>query len=376
MSSNGSNPRGAKLNINSHVIEALPGSSCEHEPDEKLPRDERSGIVSRVGKTSAAVLVLSYVVCFGCLAFLTFLWAVGVENNVWRSIVLAGWIPRSITITALILRSAITAQAVTCTSMLAAILLQKYGVPLHTAAVVSLMRFDNTGPWTLLWKTKAEWHRDALLIVFFLVSLSLTLLSSQLTSTALLSQVGLALLPVTISTPETFYTIDPSGSSSHVQPRGDSSYLFATPKEFPAFAEWIPNGTAAAQKYGGVAPSSSPGIRDTGTVVRAFLPIGNLEDRNRVTDYKGFGTAVDMRVVCVRPKFSMIDINNGSSPATIYGQVINDLAPPGLFRSEDGSAMFFDCAFDAAGSNYSAQVAGWPVSICMPVQGENHTVGK
>lgn len=120
------------------------------------PRQNGSGFVSRLGKFSTAVLVASFVIYLACLVFLTFLWAANTNNTVWRKIVIDGWMTRSVTISSLVLRSTAATQAILATSMLAAVLIQAYAVPLPSAAAVSIMRFDNTGPFSLLNRMRTD----------------------------------------------------------------------------------------------------------------------------------------------------------------------------------------------------------------------------
>jgi hypothetical protein len=70
------------------VTESLLNNDVARE-DDNLPRNSRSGLVSRFGKFSIAVLVLFFLVTLGCLAFLTFLWAADTDNYVWLKIVLS-----------------------------------------------------------------------------------------------------------------------------------------------------------------------------------------------------------------------------------------------------------------------------------------------
>lgn len=177
----------------------------------RVPR--RPEFVAPVGKFSLGVFILSFALCLGCLAFLTFLWMSPESNTVWRTIALSEWTARSITITSLVLRWATTAQAVTCTSALAAVLPQRHAVPLPKAAGLSILRFDNTGPWSLLRRIGT----DASMSVGLLAALlTLTTLSLQFTSTALLSQVGLSSLQV-VTTRKTYYGADPDGPSFRSQ---------------------------------------------------------------------------------------------------------------------------------------------------------------
>lgn len=93
-------------------------------------------------------------VILGCVVFLYFLWLGDVRNWVWRRIVAAEWVSRSVTITALllrwVLRWATAAQAVAATSMTASLLLQTAETPLASAAAVSLAVYSNQGLHTLL----------------------------------------------------------------------------------------------------------------------------------------------------------------------------------------------------------------------------------
>ena len=338
--------------------------------DDDLPRDNRAGLISRLGKFSAAVLLSSFPVSLGCVAFFTFLWAADSDNAVWRKIVLSGWTTRSITISSLALRWATAAQAVTCTSMLAAILLQEYAVPLPNAAAVSILRFDNTGPWLLLGRMKGSWHQKTVPIAILAAMISLTTLSLQFTSTVLLSQVGPGPIPVPSSFSQTLYGLDPDGNSFASQLHGAThSYLETTPQGFPAFAEWVSNATTSdtSRQHGEFPPNSAPGLRDTGSVLRAFLPINSSDDRNHVTDYKGFATAVDMRVVCIRPTLTDVEFSGGNG-FRVTGR--SDIAhnPAGLFYSADAQesdkfSAAFDCGFAASASkNYDP--SGWPLSLC------------
>ncbi|KAH7459081.1 hypothetical protein FOMA001_g20304 [Fusarium oxysporum f. sp. matthiolae] len=190
-------------------------------------------------------------------------------------------------------------QAAACTSMLAAILLQNGAVPLHSAAAVSIIRCHNTGPWLLLDKMRTDWHYGSLLVGFLAALLTLTTLSLQFTSTVLLSQVGIASLPVAASVSQTYYSADIEGPSYISQREASPSFLKTTPVRYPAFAEWTFNATGTTSQDGEFAPNSTTGVRDTGTVIRAFLPFKEDDERRSLIEYHGYATAVDTRVVCI-----------------------------------------------------------------------------
>jgi len=362
-------------------MDTLKNEAIVHTVDRKIPRPTKhAGIISRLGWFSTATLSFSFAICLGCLAFLAFLWFSDQNNKTaWRAIVINGWLTRSITITSLILRWATAAQGMACTSMLAAVLLQQGGITLPAAAAVSLTRFDNTGPWVLLGRMRADWLRGSSISAGLLTALlSVTTVSLQFTSTALLSQVGLAPLPVAITVPETFYGVSRNGPTFSLLSGDDSSYVYQriTPTGYPAFAEWISNNNNAEASsntdahHGEFGPSQLPGIIDTGTVMRAFLPIQDASDRSRLVEYHGFGTVVDTRVVCVRPKLANVTFSTNS------GNVLKGIAdigpntkPSGFFRKPDrqGSNNFsasFECGFAVAYAGYDTEGYGWPVNLC------------
>ncbi|RKL08878.1 hypothetical protein BFJ70_g16733 [Fusarium oxysporum] len=254
--------------------------------------------------------------------------------------------------------------------MLATVLLQRGAVPLPAAAAISIIRANNTGPWSLLGKMEVEWHRGSALLGLITALLTLTTLSLQFTSTVLLSQVGIASLPVASSKPQTHYGIKTDGDTYWAMPSGAPSLLGLTPERYPAFAEWTPNKTRhyTAGHQEAFSPSNLSSIVDTGTVLRAFLPINNDQERSLVTEYHGFATVVDTRVVCMRPNLTNVTFSTG------HGYHVTGLAniqkkPLGYIQKEDPNgnknfSIYFDCGFAVSvGGNYSEP--DWPLAFCL-----------
>jgi hypothetical protein len=356
-----------ELDVDCRTIKSLLSDNHLH-ANNNLPRNPGSGLQSRLGKLSIAILLASCMVCLGCVAFLTFLWEANTQNATWRSIVVSGWITRFITISALVLRWATTAQAILCTSMLSAVMLQIGAVPLPSAAAISIMRFDNTGPWSLLGVMSVQWPRGSLSTGLMALLLSLTTLCLQFTSTALLSQVGLADLPIEVSVEKTYYGADPRGLTFRTQLSPVLSYLHTTPTGYPAFAEWVANATLSgpSARYGEYIPNNTDGIRDTGTVMRAFLPIRDPEERSLLTEYTGFGTVVDMRVVCLRPRFTDV-VYSIMSGYRVIGLADIVQEPMGLVQTPHSThTLSFDCPFSAVASQNRTEFSGWPIALCSP----------
>jgi hypothetical protein len=222
----------------------------------------------------------------------------------------------------------------------------------------------------LLSRTRADWPHGSISVGVLAALLSFTTMSLQFTSTALLSQVSLAAFPIIVTVPQTCYGANPQGLSYQAGLGGSRSYLETTPTGYPAFAEWVSNAAIsnADAQHGECAPSQLPGIRDTGTVVRAFLPIRDPSERSRLVEYHGFGTVVDARVVCLRPELTNVTFSSDSG-YHVTGLAYIGLKPFGLFRkpSRDGSnnfSAYFDCGFAAARDGYNTKAYGWPVSLC------------
>ena len=213
---------------------------------------------------------------------------------------------------------------------------------------------------------KADRYYGSVWIALPALLLSITTVALQFTSTALLSQVGRADLPIPSISPQTFYGTDPDGPTFASQLSGVQSYLDTTPQEFPAFAEWSANVTVPGMAE--FAADLRPGVQDTGTVIRAFLPIDGVNNRSRVMEHQGKATAVDMTVVCSAPKLTDVVYS------TYTGYTITDLAnivedPEGLRQQldADGSSNFtmsFECSFAATGASTPTS---WPLALCRPI---------
>lgn len=193
-------------------------------PDTRLARDSRLPILHSVGRTGCTVLVLGSALTLIALAFLIFLWAgegpiPGGERafRIWRGIMLSGQIAQAVTLSSLVLRVVSASQATICTSMVAALLLERRSVPISYVARVSVMRSVNGGPRELLQMILPRIHSLAahaelvLLAVLFIsavgIQFSSTILVSDFEMTRLIgypnrTRMNIA-TSVTIRSPET-----------------------------------------------------------------------------------------------------------------------------------------------------------------------------
>jgi hypothetical protein len=104
----------------------------------------------RLGWQAAVTLVLTALVTLAVVGFLGFLWFADLSNGIWHRIMVTGWATRAVSISTLVLRSAIDLQAGVAAAMLAAIILESTSVRLRDAAKVSTMRASSPQPRALL----------------------------------------------------------------------------------------------------------------------------------------------------------------------------------------------------------------------------------
>ena len=104
----------------------------------------------RLGWQAAVTIVLTALVTLAVVGFLGFLWFADLSNSTWHRIMVTGWATRAVSISTLVLRSAIDLQAGVAAAMLAAIILESTSVQLRNAAKVSTMRASSPQPRALL----------------------------------------------------------------------------------------------------------------------------------------------------------------------------------------------------------------------------------
>jgi hypothetical protein len=69
-------------------------------------------------------------------------------------------------------------------------------------------------------------------------------------------------------------------------------YWKRSPSQSEIFAEYSEPG------------ETSDELDDTGTALRAFLPISSTSQRESIQSFNGIARVIDTRVICVRPKFT------------------------------------------------------------------------
>ncbi|KAK5954803.1 hypothetical protein OHC33_004529 [Knufia fluminis] len=362
-------PRVKRRPVPIQAPERLHGTVDEQDPS----------LLRRIGYWSMFVLVAGIIVELAGVAFLVFLWTNPTGYTTYRKIILANWLTRSITLSALAIRWAVSAQAATAASMLAAIVLHKSRVPLPDAAAISLIRFAASGIHNLLLPLLGTLKlRVGCLIWCLALVMTTTTLLLQFTSTVLLSDVQLDMIQGNPT--ETTINAMWSDSFGAVEDLGfgytqtESDLLTRAPTMYPTFAEL--RNPAYFDNY----------IYDTNTSYRGLLPIPDAQTRSMIRRYEGPAAVIDTRTICIKPESINIDIslfldvalNDFQDGNNVYvrGQIgFTQDMEPNEYLEDPRMSIPFNCTaplpvastiqsgkLDST-TSYSAEPE-WPVAIC------------
>lgn len=244
------------------------------------------------------------------------------------------WATRSVSISALLLRTAVDFQAAIASAMLVALLLESApGVHPYHLAHFSPMRSGSSGPWSLahqiwleLYRSTAAYKRHIKWIFITVVLLTTTVIL-QFSSTILLSD----LKPGPLGGYDYQDEIRSGLSYGEISMRITRDSAWTTnPPFYPAFGE-----------YAGSAPAN-PRISDTGPLLRAFLPYAGAESRQTVKNYDGKTMVLDARVSCQMPIFEKF--NGSDYYSDVTGTVgVNKSVTPAPDMLQDIVASDFAC---------------------------------
>ncbi|KAF8541984.1 hypothetical protein BDD12DRAFT_803257 [Trichophaea hybrida] len=213
------------------------------------------------------------------------------EQNIWSDLVLRGWLSQFVTICSAILRICISAQLLLVCMMLASLALENRQVRDQDIGKTFIHQYANSGPFGIAWPfiAAAKSARRSLGLLA-IVLLTLESVFVQFSSTILLGDLKL------VSLREGFDTVTQVNYTFGTWAPGDDlNMLRATPIEFPVFAE---KSAARITVTGG----NSAGMVDSGSVIRALLPLRGLKLAS-LASYRGPVTAVNTQAVCFAPKF-------------------------------------------------------------------------
>ncbi|WYZ43286.1 hypothetical protein EsH8_VI_000985 [Colletotrichum jinshuiense] len=233
----------------------------------------------------------------GAVVFLGYFWVGAmratdgeiVHPQFWNLIVFSDWASRAVTITAAVLRVCLAFQMGVFTAMLASLMIERAGVPLMSAPLISMLRAVSASPYNLVnWTTfTMPWRSSLIYTIAIAISVLLTA-ASQFSSTVLLSD----FTTVNVTVPWEFASILYGRSGQNDDILEGSRIWNSQPWTYFRFAEHprIPTGDQLSDRY-----------EDTGHILRAFLPFMSESSRSRLRRYEGPAAVIDSRVVCVRP---------------------------------------------------------------------------
>ncbi|KAF4432133.1 hypothetical protein F53441_13852 [Fusarium austroafricanum] len=270
---------------------------CSPRPETPVPTsEERSNRPAIISAGVWFVVITSFLVLITTISFLTWLWFEDHGAKAWRRLMLSGRATQSITLTGVLIRWAIGSLATITTSMAASIAVERHGVPKSALAEVSIARFTNNGPYffkkLLPGASFKPWLRISMISLLILVVASQfasTLLVTDLKELRILSfrrsmSYGVGFPPFNLTGDLTKFPLPMRGLSI--------DYWSQSPSQSEIFAEYSEPGKLADN------------IDDTGTTLRAFLPIAPQVERESIQYFNGMARIIDTRVVCVPPRFS------------------------------------------------------------------------
>ena len=337
-------------------FENPPGSPEHLKNAEKHAASNRTRPVhERIGIYTLVIATISTICLLAPLIFLAWMWFGDRSSSTWRRIMLNDFAKQAVTISALVLRTAIACLGGVATAMIASISIEHHGVPLKDVAQVSIARFSNSGP-DAFWRSMLfrnafiEMPFRLLLILLFLITLG-----SQFTSTILLSDLGQGTV-ITASTTSTntsgFSYAEADYDAHTIEVENANSPFYTTPNYwttdptvFQSFAEYSEAGY------------TSDGLDDTGLTLRAFLPYADATARQLVRDFQGMATVFDTRIVCTRPQMSRLKMamveNDISGYTAVYmtGNLTTNASLPGLAATQP--IVPFECPLAAPFLDYS-----------------------
>ncbi|KAK3664935.1 carboxypeptidase Y-deficient [Elasticomyces elasticus] len=316
---------------------------------EKLGAEHRNSAIRRVGRSALWTLLVTMLLILTAVGFLLFLWYSDFNNRTWHLIMVRGWATRAVSISSLVLRTAVDFQACIAVAMLASLLLESGVVLLRDAPMISTTRAHKATPSTLLQSLLAGvlvpggGGLASILTLTALVFLCATFYLIQFSSTLLLWDLRLGQLPglpqQSLVAVDFAYTRIPFDGFHSVWysmvPRIATWYR--NPPAFPAFAEYSEPAT------------SMDGVDDTGVLLRAFLPYPDAESRQSLRNYSGKALVLDSRVMCQPPVLtdlsaSFLYADGGfASSANLVGSYLPSRTTSYLWTPDD--AVSSNCSF-------------------------------
>lgn len=308
-----------------------------------------------LGILGGLIIIGGTLACFAGLGFLVFLWtAHGSDleganaSTAWRTIMLEERMEQAVTLSTLLIRTAIASQATMCTAMSAALFLENRHVRMAHVAQFSIMRAINDGPISLLriiMSSKAgilcvEAALVALLVITTItLQFSSTILFSDLRASNLRGFDELISVPnyinhnISVIRLEEYYMEKPANS------------VFG---EVYSNTSYIPD---------------SKGFSDAGLMQRAFLPFLLSQNRTDVLRFRGNTAVMSSKVACMRPNLTgvinIITVSKGDDSARIHtGQLSGVIDYASSLRDSHSDSPLCNPG-GCSGLSYACNIPGW-----------------
>ncbi|KAI0809978.1 hypothetical protein GGR55DRAFT_695792 [Xylaria sp. FL0064] len=318
-----------------------PSMKC-NQPSSKVasPQDSLLAMGDSLGRRGLLGIFGGSLWILGIFGFLAFIWCgqgskpeAADATRLWRFIALHNYFPQTITLCALALRIAVGGQAAICTSMLAAIVLEKRGARRTQVGWLSVMCSINDGPHklgVLLVSNKriaVFCHVEALLtLLLILITLAL-----QFSSTLLLSDIN-------------NFTIGDLNTTQFVFGEVQAGFN-ATP--------------------------NADGLSDTGIVQRALLPIPESDARSSIRQVESTSLVMTSQSACIRPQINAVysseiyEVSEQDAFGSLLGTIdyIRSFERAGIKPgSMCGGTGCEDVAFECP---IPSSTAGWATVTCL-----------
>jgi hypothetical protein len=270
------------------------------------------------------------------------------------------YIQRTVTLSAVALRTIIAFQSALRTSMIAGSVMELYGFGLSRSASLSIMRYSGGQPYMLL--RKGNFKSNSWFFLAITIFISVTTIASQFTSTGLVVDLEIAAIFGDPISAETAYGYN--ATKANLLDVYEPDFTNFMPSVYPTFGEYSE------------ASNESAGLDDTGPSLRAILPISSATIRQTMSNYTGPGTVVNSHVVCLKPLYENLMLVMGGGPDAhdppyLTGTIsVGTSLPAALsfFQFGDGygnpyplAALNFTCQLAVPDS----QTGDWPLSMCV-----------
>lgn len=289
------------------------------------------------------------------IGFLLFLWLgegpAGGETAtyVWRKIMLSeSWPAQIITICSLVVRTVAAAQAAVCTSLVAALLLERRQLPLSKVVPVSIKRGVNDGPLNLFCDVLSRKYPQLLFSaeMGLLLIVTMATFGIQFTSTVLLSGFDTTTL---VEFPQQLRH-NVLLSAERVNNTVINSYA-QFPPSYAIFGELETSDTPDPNRLG---------VSDTGVKLRSFVPFQE-QQRTKLRSYNGPAFSERTQVMCMRP-----DIDARISLVQVTTEYVT------MPSTSISGTISYEKTFEEATLNdwtpcsSSQQVDGISQTVCLP----------